>query len=162
MSFVIVGAEQISAAVADVSSIEAAFTRANLAAALPTTELSAAAGDEVSAVIANLFGGYGRTFQLASTRAAQAQARFAELLRIAQTSYTSTEAAINASMQGSGGAAGAGGLAAASTSPAPAFIEDMLRVVNTPTNLLLGRPLIGDGADGAAGTGQAGQKGGIL
>src|SRR6185437_9528525 len=162
MSFVIVGAEEIAAAVADVSNIEAAFRRANLAAALPTTELSAAAGDEVSAAIARLFGGYGQTFQLASARAAQAQTRFARLLSIAQASYTSTEATINASMGSSAGAAGAGGLAAPSAAPLQAVAGDVLDVINAPTNFLLGRPLIGDGADGAAGTGQAGGAGGIL
>ncbi len=34
--------------------------------------------------------------------------------------------------------------------------------MNTPTQLLLGRPLIGNGANGAPGTGQAGGAGGLL
>jgi hypothetical protein len=142
MSFVVVGLEHIAAAAADVSSIQAALTRANEAAALPTTELLVAAGDEVSAAIANLFGDYGRAYQQASAGLAQAQTRFAQLLSTAQTSYASTEAASVSALQ--------------------TLSEDVARVVNAPTNALLGRPLIGDGANGAPGTGQAGGDGGIL
>jgi hypothetical protein len=142
MSFVIAGAEHIAAAAAQVSTIEAAFTQAHAAAAVPTTELFVAAGDEVSAAIAKLFGDYGRAYQRASAGLAQAHVRFAQLLNTAQTSYVSTEAASVSSLQ--------------------ALSEDMARVVNAPANALLGRPLIGDGANGAPGTGQAGGDGGIL
>ncbi len=38
----------------------------------------------------------------------------------------------------------------------------VLNVINAPTELLLGRPLIGNGTNGAAGTGQPGQAGGLL
>ncbi|MEK0729033.1 hypothetical protein OSH23_24295, partial [Mycobacterium ulcerans] len=41
-------------------------------------------------------------------------------------------------------------------------MRDALNLINTPTNALLGRPLIGNGANGAPGTGQAGGPGGIL
>jgi PPE-repeat protein len=40
--------------------------------------------------------------------------------------------------------------------------HDVLGVVNAPTEFLVGRPLIGNGTHGAAGTGQAGGPGGIL
>jgi PPE-repeat protein len=40
--------------------------------------------------------------------------------------------------------------------------HDVLTVVNAPTEFLMGRPLIGPGTNGAAGTGQAGGPGGIL
>ncbi|MGO9692801.1 MAG: PecA family PE domain-processing aspartic protease, partial [Mycobacterium sp.] len=40
--------------------------------------------------------------------------------------------------------------------------QDVLTVVNAPTDLLLGRPLIGNGYNGAPGTGQAGGAGGLL
>ena len=153
MSFVIAGVEQIAAAATNVSSIEAAITRANAATALPTTELLVAANDEVSAAIATLFGDHGRAYQLVSAQAAQAQTQFAQLLSAAQYSYTSTEAAITASLRGS---------AAASTSPLQPVIDEILGVVNAPTNFLLGRPLIGDGFNGVDGTGQDGGDGGIL
>lgn len=155
MSFVVAGAEQIAAAVADVTSIGTAVTRANIAAALPTTELLAAAEDEVSAAIARFFGDHGLAYISTSDWVAQTQTRFAQLLSFAQTSYTDTEAAITASMRGPIGAAEAAG-------PLRAVTDDILDVVNAPTNFMLGRPLIGDGANGAPGTGQAGGAGGIL
>jgi PPE-repeat protein len=40
--------------------------------------------------------------------------------------------------------------------------RDVLGVINAPTNYLLGRPLIGDGTNGAPGTGRAGGPGGFL
>src|SRR3954463_14826793 len=141
MSFVIAGTEQIAAAAADVSSIEAVITRVNVATALPTTELLVAANDEVSAAIAELFSNYGRAYQSVSAQVAQAQTQFAQLLSTAETSYSSAEAAIGASLRGS---------AAASTSPFQTVIDDILGVVNAPTNFLLGRPLIGDGTNGVA------------
>ncbi|WP_165609384.1 PecA family PE domain-processing aspartic protease [Mycobacterium alsense] len=62
---------------------------------------------------------------------------------------------------------------AATSNPVAALLSDIeggyvqleqgvLGVVNAPTNFLLGRPLIGNGIDGAAGTGQPGGPGGIL
>ncbi|MEQ0575565.1 PGRS repeat-containing protein, partial [Mycobacterium tuberculosis] len=39
---------------------------------------------------------------------------------------------------------------------------NMLAAVNAPAQALLGRPLIGNGANGAPGTGQAGGDGGLL
>lgn len=160
MSFVIAGAEQIAAAAADVSGIQAAVTRANMAATVPTTELLAAAEDEVSAAIAQLFGDYGLAYRFASDRVAQAQTRFAQLLRTAQASYTSAEAAIVASLQSSVEAYAAA--EATSAGPWQAVIDELLGVVNAPTNFLLGRPLVGDGVNGMPGTGQRGGDGGIL
>lgn len=40
--------------------------------------------------------------------------------------------------------------------------QNVLSVVNAPTQMLLGRPLIGDGVSGAAGSGANGGPGGIL
>lgn len=148
MSFVIAGAEQIAAAVADVSGIEAAVTRANAAAAMPTTALLAAADDEVSAAIAQWFGEYGRQYLSVSVRVLRAQTRFAQLLSGAQISYSTAEAAITASLASSAGV--------------PGLVDDALAVINAPANFLLGRPLIGHGIDGTPGTGQAGGPGGLL
>ena len=148
MSFVVAGIEQIAAAVADVSSIGATVTRANIAAALPTTELLAAAEDEVSAAIARLFGDYGLAYLSASGQVALAQSQFAQLLSAAQTSYTTEEVAITASLASSAGV--------------PSLVDDAVAMINAPTDFLLGRPLIGDGVNGMPGTGQAGGPGGIL
>jgi broad specificity phosphatase PhoE len=102
---------------------------ANLAAVIPTTELAAAAADEVSAAIAKLFGSHAQEFQTSAALAATWHEEFVRSLSAAAASYAGTEAAIAASIQ---------------------------RAVNAPAELLLGRDLIGTGAGGQTGTaGQA-------
>ncbi len=54
-----------------------------------------------------------------------------------------------------------GGLYSSAEAAAATPLQDLLNVVNAPTQALLGRPLIGDGADGTA-PGQAGGAGGLL
>ncbi|SON61325.1 putative PE-PGRS family protein PE_PGRS54 [Mycobacterium simulans] len=56
MSFVFAVPEFMDAAAAELSTIGAAISQANAAAALPTTSVVAAGGDEVSVAIAALFG----------------------------------------------------------------------------------------------------------
>ncbi|GAB7146114.1 hypothetical protein LRC484719_47230 [Mycobacterium riyadhense] len=60
-------------------------------------------------------------------------------------------------------ARGAGAYAAAEAAAASP-LQPLLDAVNAPTQLLLGRPLIGDGANGGTvgGVGQPGQPGGLL
>jgi len=47
---------------------------------------------------------------------------------------------------------------AASVTP----LQQMVAAANAPAETLLGRPLVGDGANGVAGTGQDGGAGGLL
>lgn len=141
MSFVIAGADRIAAATAGVSSIGASVTRANVAAVLPTAELLVAANDEVSAAIASLFSGHAQAYQAASAQAATFHEQFVQALSSASGAYATAEAA-NANLQ--------------------VLVDDILGVINAPTNLLFARPLIGDGVNGVDGTGQAGGAGGIL
>lgn len=54
---------------------------------------------------------------------------------------------------------------AANTSPLQTLEQDLLGVINLPTDVVIGRPLLGDGANGytnAHGVGTPGQAGGIL
>ena len=50
----------------------------------------------------------------------------------------------------------------ANASPLQAVEHDALGAINAPTNTVLGRPLIGNGTNGAPVTGQDGGPGGIL
>ncbi|MCV7091711.1 PE family protein, partial [Mycobacterium interjectum] len=68
MSFVVVAADVIQTAAADVAQIGSALSAGNLAAAIPTTELAAAGADEVSAAVAALFGAHAREYQAAAAR----------------------------------------------------------------------------------------------
>ncbi len=142
MSFVIAAPEMVASAAAHVAGIGSSLSAANVAAATPTTGVVAAAGDEVSAAIAALFSGHAQEYQALSTQAEAFHAQFVQVLS---------------------GAGGAYGLAeAVNVSPLQTLEQDVLGVINAPTNLLLGRPLIGDGTSGAPGTGVSGGAGGIL
>src|ERR1700740_1691010 len=142
MSFVIAAPEDVQAAAADLSNIGSGLSAAHAAAAAPTTAVLAAAGDEVSAAIASLFSGHGQGFQALSAQGSAFHAQFAHALSGAGGAYALTEAA--------------------NASPLQTVEQDVLRVINAPTELLLGRPLIGNGTSGAPGTVQAGGPGGIL
>ena len=71
MSFVIAAPEIVQAAAENLAGIRSTLSEASAAAAGPTTGVVAAAGDEVSAGIAALFGSFGEQYQSLS---AQAQA----------------------------------------------------------------------------------------
>ncbi|WP_415823557.1 PE family protein, partial [Mycobacterium basiliense] len=135
MSYVFVSPEVVSAAAGDLASIGSTVSLANAAVSAATTELLAAGADEVSIRIAALFGGHGLEYQAVSAQVAQFQERFIQTLRAGAGSYSWAEAQ-NAE-------------------------EALFGLINAPTQALLGRPLIGDGAN-ATTPGRAGGDGGIL
>ena len=140
--YVIAAPEALVAASTDLTGLGSAIRAANTAAATSTAGIAVAAGDEVSAAIATLFGTYARDYQALSAQTALFQEQFVQALTGAGSVYAAAEAA--------------------NASPLQAVEQDILGVINAPTNLLLGRPLIGNGTTGAAGTGHAGGAGGIL
>jgi len=142
MSYLIAAPDLMATAAADVAGIGASLNAAHAAAATPTTALVSAAGDEVSAAIAALFSSHGQEYQTLNAQAAAFHAQFVQALNGAGSAYAAAEAA--------------------NASPLQTLEDAILGVINAPTNLLLGRPLIGDGTNGAPGTGQAGGAGGIL
>ncbi|REY50938.1 PE family protein, partial [Mycobacterium tuberculosis] len=101
-----------------------------------------AAADEVSAAMAALFGAHAQEYQRLSAQAAGFHAQFVQALNAGVNSYASAEAA--------------------NASPLQAVEQQVLGLINGPAQTLLGRPLIGNGADGAPGTGQPGGPGGLL
>ncbi|TDL05470.1 PE family protein [Mycobacterium paragordonae] len=140
MSFGIVP-EFVSAAAADVARVGSAVGEATAAASSPTTGVLAAAADEVSEAIATLFSSHGQAFQAASAQVAAFHDQFVGLLNASVGRYVSAEAA--------------------AANP----LQPLLDLINTPTMTLLGRPLIGDGANGytdAQGIGTKGGAGGLL
>jgi len=139
MSFVVAAPEALAAAAAEVAGIGSAVGAAHAVAAGATTSVAVAAGDEVSAAIASLFGGYGQDFQALGVRAGVFHAQFVSALRTGGLSYAAGEAA--------------------NASPLQHLEQDVLGVINAPTNALFNRPLIGNGVNGAAGTGAAGGSG---
>ena len=130
MSFVIAAPEVLVAAASDLAGIGTTLSAANAAAASSTTRLLAAGADEVSAAIASLFSSHAQDFHALGMQAAAFHDQFVQLLDGGASSYASAEAA-NAE-------------------------QALLNGLNAPTMALLDRPLIGNGANGAPGTGETG------
>src|ERR1700757_3539992 len=149
MSYLVAAPEFLGSAATDLSNIGSGLTAANAVAAAPTTGILAAAGDEVSAAIAAVFSSHGQAYQSLGAQAAAFHAEFVQALSGAGAAYSLTEAANASPLQ-------------ALPQPLETVVQDVLDVINAPTNLLLGRPLIGPGTNGAPGTGQKGGPGGIL
>ncbi|WP_415823719.1 PE family protein, partial [Mycobacterium basiliense] len=144
MSFVSVAPELVAAAASEVTAVGSAVAAASAAAAGSTTVVAAAA-DEVSAAIAALFGAYAQQYQAVSAQVAGFGERFVQTLIAGAGAYIGTEVG-----------------SAAAMSPLQTVERGLWEVVNTPTEALFGRALIGNGTNGAPGTGQAGGAGGLL
>ncbi|WP_205875324.1 PE domain-containing protein [Mycobacterium camsae] len=142
MVYVLAAPELLASAATDLAVVGAALKSTNVAVALPTMQLPAAAADEVSAAIAAVWGEYGQAYQAISAQAGTYHRRLMQALNSAAGAYATAEAGNISLLQ--------------------TFELDVMGVINAPFNALLGRPLIGKGTNGAAGTGQAGGPGGIL
>ena len=91
--------EWVTAAAADAADVASAIGAANAAAVAPTTGLLAAAEDEVSAAIAELFSAHGEGYQALSAQVAQFQSQFVQTLTNASGAYAAAEAASAAPLQ---------------------------------------------------------------
>ncbi len=121
----------VAAAVPHLANIGATISDANAAAVTSTTELLPAAEDEVSAVIAGLFGTYAQDFHALAAQAAGFHNRFVQAVSASAGSYVAAEGA------------NAGALLQTAQ-------QDLLGVVKAPAEALLGHPLIGTGSGMAA------------
>ncbi len=128
------------------ANIGSTINEANTAAALPTTNVLAAGADEVSTAVAAVFGSHAQGYQALNAQASAFHQQFVQALKAGAGAYASAEAAN----------------AAAMANPWQVLQQDVLKVINAPTEALLSRPLIGNGTNGAPGTGQNGGAGGIL
>ncbi len=133
MSFVVAAPEVLGSAATDLANLGSMIQAADAAAAAQTTEILAAAEDEVSAAIAAVFSAHGQGFQAASAQAAAFHDQFVEALTAGARSYVSAEAA---------------NVTAFTVSSAQTLEQDVLRVINAPFLALTGRPLIGTRAIG--------------
>ncbi|WP_204807511.1 PE family protein [Mycobacterium riyadhense] len=126
MSYVIAVPELVEAAAQELAGIRSALSVAAAVAAGPTTGVAAAAADEVSIAISQLFGAHGQEFQALSAHAAAFHDEFVSLLNAGAAAYSNAEAS------------GMQALLSAVTVPAPlqavaAPYENL--VSNTATNL---------------------------
>jgi Zn-dependent oligopeptidase len=110
MSYVIAAPEMLTAAAADLATVDSSLSAAHAAAAFPTVALVPAAADEVSASIAHLFSQHAEDYQALAARAAALHRQFIQNLNASTRSYASTEAANTSSLRSD---ASAGSLASA-------------------------------------------------
>ena len=144
MSFLFVSSDVLETAAQDVAGIGARISAASSAAS-STTQVMPAAADEVSTAIARLFGTYAQDYQTVIAQAMVFHDQFVAGLTAGAGAYALTEAA--------------------NAGPLQTVVQDVLGVINAPTEALFGRALIGNGANGytnAQGIGTPGQPGGIL
>ncbi|TVS86909.1 PE family protein, partial [Mycobacterium helveticum] len=142
MAYLSVSPDIVYAVAANVESIGTSLASGHVAAAAFTTGVTSAAADEVSTAVAALFSQFAQDYQKLAAESAAFQDRFVLALTNAGHSYAAAEAGNTSALQ--------------------ILEQDVLGLINAPTRLLLGRPLIGNGTNGAPGTGQAGGPGGIL
>ena len=93
MSYVVAAPEFLASAASDLSGIGSSLSAGHAVAAVPTTAVVAAAGDEVSAAVASLFSGHGQAFQALGAQAAAFHDQFVQALNAGSGAYASTEAA---------------------------------------------------------------------
>lgn len=97
MSFVTTQPEALSTAAGDLQGVGADLTAHNAAAAGPTTAVSPAAADEVSALTAAQFAAHAQLYQAVAAQAAAIHEQFVKTLGTSAGSYAATEAANAAS-----------------------------------------------------------------
>jgi hypothetical protein len=93
MSFVTTKPETLSAAAGDLQGIGADLAAHNAAVASPTTAVTPAAADEVSALTAAQFTAHAQLYQAVSAQAAAIHEMFVSTLSTSAGSYAATEAA---------------------------------------------------------------------
>src|SRR3984885_5415477 len=142
MSYLVATPDLLTAAATDVAGIGSTPRGANAGAFAPTTGGIPTAAHEGSAALQSLFNVHAQGYQALSAQAAAFHAEFVQALTAGAGSYASAEAA--------------------NASPLQAVEQQVLGVINAPTQVLVGRPLIGNGANGAPGTGANGGGGGVL
>src|SRR5436305_9455199 len=116
MSDLFAAPEALASTAGDVQTIASVINAAGTNAAGRTTGLLAAAEDEVSAAIANLFGAYGQEYQAALAQAATFHSQFGQALAAAANAYAQAETA-NAALVGGGASTGAVPLSVVNSAP---------------------------------------------
>lgn len=128
MSFVVTAPPVLASAASDLGGIASMISEANAMAAVRTTALAPAAADEVSAAIAALFSSYARDYQTLSVQVTAFHVQFAQTLTNAGQLYAVVDVGNGVLLKTE---------------------QQVLGVINAPTQTLVGRPLIGDGTHGA-------------
>lgn len=142
MSYLATQPQLMTAAAENLAGIQSAIAEASSAVAGPTTGLAAAAADEVSAAISNLFGAFGQDYQALIRQTEAYQSAFIQALNAGANAYSQAEAAAMSMLGG-----GPAGVAPAQTAllgtqfgwfiggsgnpiPSQTYVSQVLRYVN--------------------------------
>lgn len=98
MSFVVAGPESLAAAASDLAGIGTALDEASARSAQTTTEVVAAASDQVSDLTAELFSAHGRSYQQLGAELAALHRAFVQNLTATEQAFARTEATAAASL----------------------------------------------------------------
>ncbi|MCV7078849.1 PPE family protein, SVP subgroup [Mycobacterium szulgai] len=128
MSFLTTQPEELAAAAGKLDTVGAALDAQNVAAAAPTTGVTPAAADEVSALQASLFTAYGTLYQQVSAQAAAAYQMFVNTLQTSAGTYADTEAANSAAAASP--LSTITSLLGAAPNPVPPWISDLANILN--------------------------------
>lgn len=165
MSFVIAAPETVTDAANSLARLAETIGTANATAAAPTAGVLVAGADEVSVAIAAVFTQHASTYQVLSAQGAAFHAEFVRILNAGAGTYAAAEGANATPLQTIEQNVEQQAAGMITSAPVQTFGQDTLDVINAPTNILLGRPLIGNGSNGTTtsqGIGTAGGDGGIL
>lgn len=124
----------IATAVSDLEEIGSAISGAGALAAAPTSNLLAAAADEVSAAVARFFGAYGAQGQTALSQLAAFHDEFSRILAAAGFAYTETEVTNAATVTATPLAGPTVSLIMGGSGtplPPPKFVNGVLNYINT-------------------------------
>lgn len=139
MSYLVAAPEWVEATAAQVTDIGSALDTARTAAAAPTTGVMPAAADEISTAVTAVFAKYAREYQALTAQASAFHQRFVQALASGAGAYAATEAA--------------------NATPLQSLEQDVLAVIDAPTEALWQRPLIGNGTNGTAANPNGGAAG---
>ena len=114
MTSLITQPQLLAMAAADASAIGSALNEAKAAAAGPTTSVAAAAEDEVSAITAAFFGGFGQEYQALLQQATAFHDGFVAALAAAGNAYAQAEGEIAGTLGLTGGASSSSAVTAVS------------------------------------------------
>ncbi|CAM3294670.1 PE family protein [Mycobacterium intermedium] len=92
MSFLLTQPGLLTGAATDLAGIGSSLDAATAAAAVPTTAVSAAGADEISAAVAAIFQAHGQLYQSVSAQAAAVHAQFVQAMEGAGQAYARAEA----------------------------------------------------------------------
>ncbi len=141
-SYLLAEPEAFEVASGGLAEIEQAIKGAAAAAAPSTTTIVTAAGDEVSAAVADIFGSCAQEFQTLTAQTAGLQAQFVRAVSAAGAAYAAAEAA--------------------NVSPLQTLERQVESLgVFSPIEQLLGHPLFGNGTTGTGGAATTGQPGSL-